>query len=70
LTKLIEKSGGTHHGDFLPDGGPPAAFSFPGVGGSGPTDVAIALFCFPNLAAAETYRQRAAPGNKARAATA
>jgi hypothetical protein len=68
--KLIEKFGGTHRGHFLPGEGPPAAFSFPGIGTAGPTNVAISLFSFPDLAAYETYRQRAARDDEARAATA
>ena len=68
--KLIEKFGGTHHGYFLPGEGPPAALSFPGVGSAGPANVAIALFSFPDLAAYESYRQRAALDDEARAATA
>jgi hypothetical protein len=68
--KLIEKFGGTHYGYFLPGEGPAAEFSFPGVGSTGPTNVAIALFSFPDLAAYERYRHRAAHDDEARAATA
>ena len=59
---LIEKLGGTHHGYFLPGEKPGSAaeFSFPGIGEAGPTDVAIALFSFPTIAAYEMYRQKAA----------
>lgn len=39
---LVERFGGTHHGYFLPH--------------EGASDVAIALFSFPSLAAYETYR--------------
>lgn len=67
--KLIEKFGGTHHGYFLPGEGPAAAFSFPNVGRAGPTDIAVALFSFPDLGAYETYRQRAAHDDEARAAS-
>jgi len=67
---VIEKFGGTHHGYFLPGEGPPAAFSFPSVGSSGPTNVAIALFSFPNLAAYERCRRLAAHDDEARTATA
>ena len=56
--RLIEKSGGTHHGYFVPGAGPPAAaFSFPGIGEEGPDNVAVALFSFPTVAAYESYRR-------------
>ena len=58
---LIEKYGGTHLGYWLPDEAPPSAsFSFPGLGESGPDNVAIALFSFPSLEAYETYRREVA----------
>jgi hypothetical protein len=40
--ELVDRHGGTHHGYFLP--------------GEGASDVAIALFSFPSLAAYEEYR--------------
>jgi NIPSNAP len=40
---LVERSGGQHHGYFLPS--------------EGASDVAYALFTFPSLAAYEQYRQ-------------
>jgi NIPSNAP protein len=40
---LVERSGGQHHGYFLPS--------------EGASDVAYALFTFPSLAAYEEYRQ-------------
>jgi hypothetical protein len=40
---LVERSGGRHHGYFLPS--------------EGASDVALALFTFPSLAAYEEYRQ-------------
>ncbi len=43
---LVEKFGGTHHGYFLPH--------------EGASDIALALFSFPSLAAYEDYRRRAA----------
>jgi hypothetical protein len=43
---LVEKFGGTHHGYFLP--------------GEGPSNIALALFTFPSLAAYEDYRTKAA----------
>jgi hypothetical protein len=68
--RLVEKFGGTHHGYFLPGESPSAAFSFPGVGEEGPSNVAIALFSFPGLDEYETYRQKAAHDAECRAATA
>lgn len=69
--RLIEKFGGTHHGYFLPDDCvPSAAFSFPGVGEEGPSNVAMALFSFPSLDAYQTYREKAAEDEECRAATA
>lgn len=41
---LVEKFGGTHHGYFLPS--------------EGASDVALAMFSFPSLAAYEDYRSR------------
>ena len=41
---LVERSGGRHHGYFLPS--------------EGASDVAYALFTFPSLAAYEEYRQQ------------
>lgn len=56
--RLIEKYGGMHHGYFLANEAPPsAAFSFPGIGETGPDNVAVALFSFPTLDAYETYRR-------------
>jgi hypothetical protein len=55
---LIEKYGGTHHGYFVSGNAPPsAAFSFPGIGGAGPDNVAIAMFSFPDVEAYEKYRR-------------
>jgi hypothetical protein len=56
--QLIEKYGGTHHGYFVPGDGPPsAAFSFLGIGESGPGNITVALFSFPSIEAYETYRR-------------
>ena len=41
---LVEKVGGAHHGYFLPS--------------EGASNVALAMFSFPSLAAYETYRER------------
>jgi hypothetical protein len=55
--RLVERYGGTHHGYFVPAESPPSvSYSFPGRGTSGPSDIAIALFTFPDLAAYESYR--------------
>ena len=55
--RLIEKYGGTHHGYFVPNDAPPAAsFSFAGIGGDGPLNIAVALFSFPTIEAYEKYR--------------
>jgi len=42
--ELVDRSGGTHHGCFLP--------------AEGASDIAYALFSFPSLADYETYRGR------------
>jgi len=42
--ELVERSGGTHHGYFLPS--------------EGASDRALALFSFPSLAAYEVYRAK------------
>ena len=58
---LVKKFGGTHHGYFLPEQTPAsAAFSFPGLGEEGPSNVGIALFSFPTVEAYDSYRQRVA----------
>ena len=43
---LVEKFGGKHHGYFMPY--------------EGASNIALALFSFPSLAAYETYRSKAA----------
>ncbi len=43
---LLPRFGGTHHGYFLPS--------------EGESDIALAMFSFPSLAAYEQYRQDAA----------
>lgn len=59
--RLIEQFGGTHHGYFVADETPPSsAFSFPGIGTEGASNVAIALFSFPSPEAYETYRKKVA----------
>ncbi len=58
---LIERHGGTHHGYFMPREKPEgAAVSFPGTGGEGAGDIAVALFTFPDEAAYLRYRDTVA----------
>ncbi len=51
---LVEKFGGTHHGYFLPS--------------EGASNVALAMFSFPSLAAYEVYRTAAASDLECQAA--
>ena len=71
---LIRKHGGMHHGYFIPgtekDDLPNPAFSFPGLGRSGPPNVAVALFSFPSVDAYERYRNDVAQDDACIAATA
>jgi NIPSNAP protein len=69
---LIAKYGGTHHGYFLPDAQPGLndGFSFAGLGTSGPRDVAVALYSFPDAAAYRAYRRMAAADDECRSVTA
>jgi len=53
---LVAKFGGTHHGYFLPS--------------EGASNIALALFSFPSLAAYETYRGAAAVDPECQAAMA
>ena len=70
---LIRKYGGTHHGYFIPgnDGDelPDVAFSFPGLGSDGPTDIAVALFSFPDIETYHKYRRDVAEDEGCKAAT-
>lgn len=54
--RLVEKFGGTHHGYFLPS--------------EGASDIALALFSFPSLAAYEDYRTKASTDAECQAAMA
>jgi len=71
---LIRKYGGTHHGYFVPgtdgDNLPNAAFSFPGLGTEGPTNIAVALFSFTSMEAYEQYRLAVSDDEGCKAATA
>lgn len=51
---LVEKFGGTHHGYFMPS--------------EGASNVALAMFSFPSLAAYEEYRTRSLADADCRAA--
>jgi hypothetical protein len=51
---LVEKFGGNHHGYFMPS--------------EGVSNIALALFTFPSLAAYETYRTQAATDAECQAA--
>ena len=58
---LIERYGGTHHGYFIPRVNPDeAGASFPGLGYEGPTDIAIAIFTFPDEKSYRLYRKEVA----------
>jgi hypothetical protein len=70
---LINKLGGTHLGYFLPSDDEKARnhgrFSFPGIGTEGPTNVAIAIFSFPDWNAYVLYRSEAGKHEECRQAT-
>jgi len=58
---LIERYGGVHHGYFIPRANPDkVGASFPGLGYDGPTDVAIAMFTFPDEESYQSYREAVA----------
>ncbi len=58
---LIERYGGIHHGYFIPRVNPDeVGASFPGLGYDGPTDVAVAMFTFPDEESYRLYRNRVA----------
>jgi hypothetical protein len=58
-TRLIERHGGIHYGFFLPRPAPgDTTISFPDRGKAGPTDVAVALYGFPDEQAYNVYRQQ------------
>ena len=58
---LIEQYGGVHHGYFIPRANPDEVGpSFPGLGYDGPTDVAIAMFTFPDEESYRLYRKEVA----------
>ena len=58
---LIQRYGGIHHGYFIPRATPDGVeVSFPGLGYDGPTDVAVAMFTFPDEESYRLYRHRVA----------
>jgi hypothetical protein len=59
--QLIERYGGIHHGYFIPRTNPDEVGpSFPSLGYDGPTDVAIAMFTFPDEESYRLYRKEVA----------
>lgn len=59
--RLIERHGGVHYGFFMPRPAPgDTTISFPGKGQAGATDVAVALYGFPDEAAYNNYRAQVA----------
>lgn len=59
--QLIERYGGIHYGYFIPRTNPDEVGpSFPGLGYDGPTDVAIAMFTFPDEESYRFYRKEVA----------
>jgi len=68
---LIEKYGGVHHGYFIPRPSPDrVGVSFPGLGYDGPTDVAVALFTFPDDESYRRYRTQVAADPECQSAAA
>jgi hypothetical protein len=62
---LIERHGGIHHGYFIPRSSPDeVGVSFPGLGYDGLTDVAVAMFTFPDEESYRLYRNRVATDPK------
>ncbi len=58
---LIERYGGIHHGYFVPRVNPDEVGpSFPSLGYDGPTDIALALFTFPDEESYRLYRKEVA----------
>ena len=68
---LIERYGGIHHGYFIPRGAPDGAvLSFPELGYDGPTDVAVAMFTFPDEESYRRYREMVATNPECQSAAA
>ena len=69
--RLIERCGGIHHGYFIPRVNPDeVGVSFPGIGYDGPTDVAVAMFTFPDEESYRRYRIEVAAEPECQAAAA
>src|SRR6516225_10066383 len=67
---LIERHGGIHHGYFIPRASPDRiGVSFPGLGHDGPTDVAVAMFTFPDEESYRRYREEVADTPECQSAT-
>jgi hypothetical protein len=59
--ELVERHGGKHHGYFISRDKPTeTGVSFPCLGQEGATDIAIALFTFPDDATYLQYREQVA----------
>lgn len=59
--RLIERHGGIHHGFFMPRAAPgDTTISFPGIGQAGASDVAVALYGFPDEETYNSYRTQVA----------
>jgi len=55
---LVEQYGGVHHGYFIPRTSPDrVGVSFPELGYDGPTDIAVAMFTFPDEESYRRYRE-------------
>jgi hypothetical protein len=68
---LIERYGGIHYGYFIPRTPPHgAAMSFPNLGYTGPADVAIAIFTFPDEESYHRYRKLVADDPECQSAAA
>ena len=69
--ELIERYGGIHHGYFIPRASPDQrGVSFPGLGYDGPTDVAVAMFTFPDEESYRRYREMVAADPECQSAAA
>ena len=68
---LIERYGGIHHGYFIPRSSPDEiGASFPGIGYDGPSDVAVAMFTFPDDESYRRYRVEVAADPECQSAAA
>ena len=68
---LIGRYGGIHHGYFIPRASPDhIGVSFPGLGFDGPTDIAVAMFTFPDEEIYRRYRELVADDPECQSAAA